>query len=141
MIYVEEKDFNRQLELLSFLATSLDLNICAWLYPESTAKELAGIAVTNNPLSLSPVTTYENGFSPKCTSPTAATKSTLDSFGSSHTELKKNCDSLALYKNNQSSWLATTIGHEGMCLVQDESLLTSLTQAGFSATTSAPDWW
>jgi len=141
MIYIEEKDFNRQLELLSFLSASIDLNICAWLYPESTATELAGIEATNNPFSLLSVTTYENGFSPKCTSLTPATKGTIDSFGVSCEELKENCDSLALYKNNQSAWLAATIGHEGMCLVQDESLLTSLTEAGFSATTTAPDWW
>jgi hypothetical protein len=141
MIYVEEKDFYRQIELLSFVVSSHDLNICAWLYPESIATELAGIEVTDNPLSLSPVTTYENGVSPKCTAFVPASSESISLFGSAYVELKKNCDSLALYKNNESSWLTATIGHEGMCLVQDESLLNNLTQAGYAATTKAPDWW
>lgn len=141
MIYVEEKNFNRQIEFLEFIAGSQDLYICAWLYPESNLTVVGGVAVTDNPRSLIPVTTYEDSFSPKCTEIIPASKKNIDIFSSSYSELKKNCDSLALYKNNQLSWLAVTIGHEGMCLAQDESLLTSLTQAGFSATTSAPDWW
>lgn len=141
MIYVEEKDFDRQIELLLFLADSIELDICAWLYPESAATKLAGFEVTENPSSLTPVTTYENGYSPKCTLPTLASNSTIGAFGASYSELKKNCDSLALYKKSESSWLAATIGHEGMCLIQDESLLNSLTSAGYSATTTAPDWW
>lgn len=141
MIYVEERDFKRQIELLAFIAGSQDLNICAWLYPESSNSELAGFAVTDNPLSLVPVTTYENGFSPKCTVYTPAKVAAINSFGAAYIELKKSCDSLALYKNGQSSWLAATIGHEGMCLVQDESLLNSLIQAGYAASSKAPDWW
>ncbi len=141
MIYVEEKDFDRQIQLLYFLASSGDLTICAWLYPESNATELAGFSVTDNPSSLTPVTTYENGVLPKCTVPTIASKKIIKSFGASYTELNQNCDSLALYKKSESSWVAATIGHEGMCLVQDNTLLNSLTQAGYSASTSAPDWW
>ncbi len=141
MIYVEEKDFDRQIQLISFLASSGNLTICAWLYPESDATELAGFAVIANPSLLTPVTTYENGVLPKCTMPTSASEKIIKSFGSSYTDLKKNCDSLALYKESESSWVAATIGHEGMCLVQDDTLLNSLTQAGYSASTSAPDWW
>ncbi len=138
MIYVEEKDFGRQIKLLSFLADRQSSNVCAWLYPESKVTDLAGYEVTDNPLNLSPVTTYENGYSPKCTVLVTALN---NSFGESYLELKKNCDSLALYKNNETSWLAATIGHEGMCLVQDDTLLNSLIQAGYSASCRAPDWW
>jgi hypothetical protein len=141
MIYVEEKDFNRQIELLEFVARYRDSSICAWLYPESRVAELVGIEVTDNPRGFVPVTTYEDGFLPKCTAPILATSKSIRAFGSAYSELKKNCDSLALYQKNQSSWLAATIGHEGMCLVQDDSLLNSLIQAGYSATTRAPEWW
>jgi hypothetical protein len=141
MIYVEEKDFNRQIKLLVFLASSQDLSICAWLYPESTLTKLSGFDVTQNPSSLVPVTTYENGFRPKCTIPISASASKINAFGSSYNELKINCDSLALYKNNETSWFAATIGHEGMCLIQDDLLLNILIQAGFSASTDVPNWW
>ena len=141
MIYVEEKDFNRQIELLEFIASSQDLNICAWLYPESNVTELVGIEVSDNSQGFIPVTTYENGFSPKCTALVLATPGSIRSFGSAYSELKKNCDSLAIYKKNQFNWFAATIGHEGMCLVQDNSLLKRLTQAGYAASTEAPSWW
>lgn len=141
MIYVEKNSFNRQIELLEFVASIQDLNVSAWLYPESSVMELAGIEVTDNLLSLVPVTTYENGFSPRCTAPISASCENIQLFSKSHEALKKNCDSLALYKNNNSSWLVATIGHEGMCLVQDESLLNDLLQAGYVASTQSPDWW
>lgn len=141
MIYIEEKDFNRQIQLLTFLAGSTELSICAWLYPESSVSELAGFEVTENSESLMPVTTYENGFQPKCTSLVLANQSSLSAFSAAYSELKENCDSLALYKKTESSWLAATIGHEGMCLVQDNNLLNSLLQAGYSASSEAPSWW
>lgn len=141
MIYVEEKDFNRQIELLSFLASSRDLIICAWLYPEAAVEKLAGFEVTENPDSLLPITAYENGFQPKCTAPVTANESSISAFRSAHSELKNCCDSLALYEKSKSSWLAATIGHEGMCLVQDESLFQSLVKAGYPASSEAPAWW
>ncbi len=141
MIYVEEKDFKRQIELLAFIASNHDLGLCAWLYPESKVNELAGNKVSDTNLYLTPVTTYENGVSQKCTALIPATSAAINSFGAAYSELKKNCDSLALYARGQSSWAAATIGHEGMCLVQDVALLKSLIQAGFAASTKAPDWW
>ena len=139
MIYIEEKDFNRQIELLSYISSGKDLNVCAWLYPESDALKLAGSDVIENNFSLIPVTVYENGFIPKCTTPVKASIDSINVFGAAFNELKKHCDSLALYKNNESSWLVATIGHEGMCLVKDDSLLNNLIQAGFSAKTDAPE--
>jgi len=141
MIYVEEKDFNHQIKLLAFLASSQNLSICAWLYPESALTKLLDFDITENANSLVPVTSYENGFNPKCTTLISASISNINVFGSSYNELKLNCDSLALYKNNEPSWFAATIGHEGMSLIQDDLLLNSLIQAGFSASTVAPDWW
>ena len=129
MIYVGKKDFERQIALLTFVAKSQELNVCAWLYPESNVTKLAGIEVTDNPLLLSLITTYENGFSPRCTACIPASGVSIRSFGTAYAEMKKNCDSLALYRISHRAWLAATIRHEGLCLVQDDSLLNSLTLA------------
>jgi hypothetical protein len=141
MIYIEEKDFARQLELISFVAESVDCDICAWLYPESLITEIAGIEITENTSDLVPVTIYENGFSPKRTSLSKASTEVISAFAAAQVNIKKSCDSIALYQNNESSWLVVTIGHEGMCLVQDESKLNSLINAGFNASLEAPSWW
>ncbi len=141
MIYVEEKDFDRQIQLLSFLASNAELFICAWLYPESSSSTLAGFEVTDNPESLIPVTTYEDEFQPKCTLLVPANGTNIEAFSEAYPELKINCDSLALYKKSDLSWLAATIGHEGMCLVQNDEILNSLIQVGYPASIEAPTWW
>lgn len=141
MIYVEEKDFARQMELLSFLAQTTDLNVCAWLYPESSATTIAGNIVIENSLNLVPVTTYENGHLPSLTQFVKANQSSISKYSAAQTELKKNCDSVTLYKENDLSWFAATIGHEGMCLVQDNKQITNLINAGFAASLEAPSWW
>lgn len=140
MIYIQEKNFDRQIKLLSFIAERFDCDICAWLYPESSSTEIAGFDVTENSF-LIPVTTYENGYSPKHTSLRKASTEVISAFATAQTSIKDNCDSLALYLNNEQSWLAATIGHEGMCLIQDESKLNSLISAGFNASLEAPSWW
>ncbi len=58
MLFVEEKDFNQQIRLLSFIANAGDYNICAWLYPKSLATKIAGFIVSNNQSNLIPVTKY-----------------------------------------------------------------------------------
>ena len=141
MIYVEEKSFKRQIKLLAFIANNQNLEICAWLYPESDATEIAGYEVTDNPLFLKPITTYRNGILPRCTVSKPATLETISSFGAAYTELVKQCDSLALYEKGLSSWVAATIGHEGVCLVKNETLLKGIIQAGFAASTKEPLWW
>ncbi len=139
MIYVQEKDFGRQIDLLNFLIEQDSYSICAWLYPESTANSVATHAVTQS--ELEPVTSYGDGTLPKHTNLVPCSSDTLQAFTAAQTEVTKNCDSLALYKTNNSSWSAVTVGHEGMCLVRNESLLQQLIAAGFSASTEAPSWW
>ena len=141
MIYVEETDFNRQIDLLSLLSISNDCEICAWVYPESEAATIAGYPVVENSLGKSSVTTYEDGHAPKSTQLVKSDSQSISVFSSSKVELKRNCDSLSLYKNNESSWYVATIGHEGMCLVRDDSQLTNLIKAGFNASVEAPSWW
>ncbi|OUS10360.1 hypothetical protein A9Q89_11070 [Gammaproteobacteria bacterium 53_120_T64] len=91
MIYVEEKGFGRQIELRSFLANSRDLVVCAWLYPEAAMPKLAGFKVTDNPDSLIPITTSEDGFQPKCTAPVTANESNIEAFRSACSDLKNSC--------------------------------------------------
>ncbi len=141
MIYVEEKEFSRQVELLSLLAKANRCRISAWLYPESAVKEVAGYSVMNNNSELLSVTTYENGHIPVCTTPVPADSKSIKAFSVSKLDVKKNCDSLALYKDGELSWYAATIGHEGMCLVSDERQMSNLIAAGFNASTRAPSWW
>ena len=139
MIYVQEKDFSRQIELIGFLSSLLPLSICAWQYPESKVKTLLNSSLQRS--NLEPVTTYENGFVPFHTQLVNCTKSTLETIQSSLSVLTSNCDSLALYKNGYTNWVAATIGHEGMCLVKDNELYAKIKAAGFAASKEAPSWW
>lgn len=141
MIYIGEKDFGRQIELLSFLAERGDYVICAWLYPEAQAKDLAGFAVIDGFPGLVPPTAYGNDHVAKCTEVVSASEKTLEAFSNAKTSVMRNCDSVALYQRNQLSWAACVIGHEGICLIQDDSLLNELVTAGFNACLKAPRWW
>lgn len=141
MIFVEEKAFKNQIALLSFLAESEDYNICAWIYPEQVVSELIGLSVSDNPLGLIPVSTYDNGHKPRCTKLLPASKTSFRLFSVAKAEIIKNCDSLALYEADQVNWVASTLGHEGMCLVQDDRLLNNIIRAGFNASLEAPNWW
>ena len=141
MIYVEENDFNRQIELLGFLAESQSYSICAWLYPESKASELAGFKVCSGNTAIEQITTYSDGVHPKHTELAPATKANIKAYLEAENELKTNCESLVLYSEQSSNWIAATIGHEGMCLIKESRLLSGLLSAGFNATTEAPSWW
>lgn len=90
---------------------------------------------------MQPVTIYGTGIKPRHTKPVEASALNITAFGEAVSDIAANCDSLALYGEEEESWFAATIGHEGMCLVQDESLLSSLSEAGYSVSTEPPSWW
>ena len=139
MIYVEEKDFDRQIDLLEAMSKDEEYSVCAWLYPEASAKEVAGIAIVKT--DLEPVTTYGDGFKPFHTELVHLNSSYLSQFKSCQQDLIDYCDSLAIYKGKSTTWAAATIGHEGMCLVRDVKKLNKLKGSGFAAATEAPSWW
>ena len=141
MIYVEERKFSRQIDLLRFIASIHSLTICSWLYPESKSTSIAGVPVAEGSSNLQPVTTYGDGVRPRHTKLVEASHRTISAYAEAETEIVSHCDSLALYVAGQDSWFAVTIEHEGMCLVQDESLLPMLSEAGFSVSTEPPSWW
>jgi hypothetical protein len=139
MIYIQEKNFDRQIELLSFLSEKGSYSICAWLYPESSLAIVAGqLTEISN---LEAVTTYDDGKIPSNTVPVECNKSMLSQFLVAKAELIANCDSLVLYKSSSKQWSVAAIGHEGICLVRDDALLTQLLSAGFSGSFEAPSWW
>ena len=141
MIYVEENDFNRQIELIGFLAENRPYSICAWLYPESKVSEVAGFKVCSENSHIEQITTYSDGVTTKHTELVPATKTNIKAYLDAKNELKANCDSLALYPEQSSNWFAAAIGHEGMCLVKESGLLSGLLSAGFNASSEAPSWW
>ncbi|UTF58614.1 hypothetical protein [Gilvimarinus sp. DA14] len=141
MIYIQESGLKRQLELLALLSEVEVCELVIWLYPESKIKHLAGILILNDHENLVAITTYEDGTKPRRTSSLLATSNfmlTLKSFAS---KLKCNSDSIALYPEGDKEWSACAVGHEGMCLVRNESLLSKIQSAGFSASLTAPPWW
>jgi hypothetical protein len=141
MIYIQESGFKRQLELLALLSKIEPCELVTWLYPESRIKHLAGILVVKNHSDLLPVTKYENGNEPKCTKSVPATSDFLLALKPFSSKFKRNSDSIALYPVGAKCWSACTVGHEGMCLVKNETLLSNIQNAGFSASLRAPSWW
>lgn len=141
MIFVAENNQARQFELLALIASGNDCNLVAWLYPESRATELLGLPTMQNVPPLQPVTTYADGTEQQRTDVIRASSRTLPVLVKHAAQLKKHCDSLALYKPGTSEWIACTIGHEGMGLVRDRAAIRTLTANGFSASLQAPAWW
>ena len=145
MIYVEESDFERQIELLKCVALMhAKTNLIAWLYQESEAKTVAGLVVSSAPQGFVPVTTYGcNGVSEQGlnTTPKEFNASLASALVKNKNEILELYDSLALYQPNQNEWYACVIHHENMCLVKDESMLEKLKQQNFTASIEAPSWW
>jgi hypothetical protein len=141
MIYISEKSLSRQIELLTHVAGTQEMLICAWLYPESTATAIAGFPTAFTCSNLEPITTYEDSVSVVHTQLAPASAANISSYKAAESELIAHCDSLALHREGESSWFAATIGHEGMCLVKEQSLLPSLIAAGYAASAEPPSWW
>jgi hypothetical protein len=139
MIYVEERDFDRQIEVLETMSKDEEYSVCAWVYPEAPVKEIAGIAVVKT--EIEPVTTYGDGFKPFHTELAPLNSSYLLKFKSNQQDLIDHCDSLAIYKGKSTNWAAATIGHEGVCLVRDVTQFNKLKGSGFAVATEAPSWW
>jgi hypothetical protein len=140
VLYIQEENYDRQLDLLRFLAGHGGFQVCAWLYPESQQGTLAGFRVVASE-GVQPVTSYNNGTSPSRTELVAATDEAMAAIRRCESEMKANCDSIALYPEGGSEWCAATIGHEGMCIVHDESNLQQLQDAGFKVSNKPPAWW
>ena len=92
MIYVEEKQSSRQIELLTHVSKLHDLNICSWLYPECKLDTVAGFGVPEQQLDLQPVTLYEGGVKPMHTELVRASEENIAAFAQASDEVKANCE-------------------------------------------------
>jgi hypothetical protein len=142
MIYIEENSFERQIDLISALASQAPFDLVAWLYPASTIDTILGVSIykstTVNAVS---VTTYTNNFIASCTPRLRATNAVINNITKEKDLIANNCDSLCIYSPENPEWQACTIGHEGMILVRDLALLSYLKSLVFNASLHAPSWW
>lgn len=141
MIYIQENGFKRQLELLAIIAGIDSCKLIAWIYPESRIKHIVGLLISKHSYDYMPVTAYEPEIKPTCTDKVTADPEFILGLKPYLIKFKRNCDSLALYPSGSKDWVACSVGHEGMCLVKDDSLISAIQGAGFSATLEKPVWW
>lgn len=142
MIYIEENNFERQIDLISALANQAPFDLVAWLHPDSTIDAILGVSVYKSiTVNAAPVTTYANDVIASCTQRLRVTDALINNITQEKNVIVKNCDSLCIYSPENPEWQACTIGHEGMILVRDLALLSYLRSLDFNASLHAPSWW
>ena len=115
MLYIQDKYFKKQMDLLYFLLEHNEFEIIIWLYPESKLKHLFGFDLLKfGKYQGKPVTEY-NDSSPviKRTIRQKMTSSFIARIYESRRIFVQNCDSCVIYKLGEFDWYASTIGHEG----------------------------
>lgn len=142
MIYIEEKIFDRQVDLLDYFRSHGEFDLIIWLFPESKTRNICDLKLAPKDLiEGQQVTKYEGGFKPRKTRRVKLTSDLLIKIRKSSNVIKSNCDSLVLYPPNEKEWIVCTIEHEGMCLVNDDSLFKKLDSEGFNPSLEKPEWW
>jgi len=142
MIYVEEKWFSRQIDFLRFFLGERDLEIIFWMYRESKFTHLSGITIERGSnIPGHPVTTYDDGTISSRTIRQPLTVELITLVENNRRNVSRNVDSIVLYEPSKHEWLACTIGHEGMCLVNDDAYIEKMQKVGFCATRKTPKHW
>ena len=142
MIYIVEQKFDRQLDLLDYFISQGEYDIIFWFFPESKLKTIFNLKPSpENLIEGEPATTYDDGFKPRKTKKIKLTSDLLAKVRKSSKLVKINCDSLVLYLPQKNDWIVSTIDHEGICLVNDDSFLSAIISQGFSASLEKPKWW
>ena len=142
MIYIEEDSFEKQISILNFLSERENLEIIMWLFPESKTRCFCDISLApKDLLEGKPVTTYGDDFQAKKTKRVKATKDLFSKIQNEKKAIAENCDSLVLYRPETKQWLACTIEHEHILMIDDNSLLETLTNEGLKASLEEPSWW
>lgn len=143
MIYVIEESFDKRLDLIVVLTNLYEKSdLIIWLYPESELNQLLGTELHSaNEINAEPVTTYQKGIIQKCSSRFEVEKELINKIREGKAVFERNCDSLCLYHPGSDSWFACIIGHEGMCLIKDISLMNELRRLGFNTSLEPPSWW
>ena len=140
MIYVDEKNYSRQIDILEYALGQGNYDVIFWLYPEVENIDLFDLEVGKFD-EAEPVTTYEKGIIPLRTRRKTLSADVINSIRNSKPLIEKYCDSCVLYKSDDYNWSVCTIGHEGFCLVKDDSWFNSLNKNDFNVSLNAPDWW
>ncbi|WP_129586954.1 hypothetical protein [Pseudomonas frederiksbergensis] len=142
MIYIEESSFERRTHLISELANQESIELVIWLYPESSIDSIIGESIfASTTVNAIPVTTYKSGGITRCTQRLRLTGTLINKITQEKNFIAKNCDSLCVYSLKSPEWQACIIGHEGMILVKDTTLLSNLKSLGFNASLHPPSWW
>lgn len=142
MIYVEEKGFEGQIKILNLFSRSGLYDIVFWLYPEIKNNKFCELQIYDGQdLSEIPITTYQQGVKTKRTKRFPFRSSCIDFISHYRSTIQKECDSCILYKKDKKEWFCCTIGHEGMCIINDDNLINELKQKKIPASLQAPDWW
>ena len=140
MLYLKE-NLENQLNLLSFISSIPEYELVIWFYPDSKINKIASYEVVDNIPTYEPITTYEEGTYAKRTIPIPVNPESLSNTIKTIQESTKIIDSLALYKTSSNEWEVCIIGHEGIALVKDTSLKTTLKENGFNASLESPNGW
>jgi len=142
MIYIEEHSFEKQISILNFLSDTEELEIIMWLFPESKHRSFCDISLApRDLLEGKPATTYSDDFQAKKTKRIKATKNLFDKIQNEKKTITENCDSLVLYRPKTKQWLACTIEHENILMIDDDSLLEVVSNQGYNASLEKPSWW
>lgn len=119
-----------------------ELEIIVWLYPESKLKNLFGFdLLKNDEYQGNPVTEYDASVVVKRTVRQKLTTEFITQINKSKRIFVQNCDSCVLYRLSEFDWYASTIGHEGIFLINDDSKKNECVLNGFNATLKKPDFW
>jgi hypothetical protein len=142
VLYVAEREFNRQVLFVSNLLGRTQLEMVIWLYPESSVDRVAGLdASSPSAVNAIPVTTYPNHVVGRCTRRIQITDDLIENICRDERYLAAECDSFCIYFPGRAEWVASVILHEGVILIRDSSLLFNLRSLDFNASPQAPSWW
>lgn len=142
MLYVEEKSFNKQLELINDIYSDSGAVLVIWIYPERDLTELIGLKlISPDYRKITPVTTYELGVRVLCTEQLTINNELIELIKNNENEISSNSDSLCVYSLEGGDWEMCTIGHEGMGLVKDDLLYERIRGLKLNVSHDAPSWW
>ena len=143
MLYIQEKYFNRQIDMLKFLINLNEFEVIIWLYPESQLKHLFCFDLLHcDRYQGKPVTEYnDSDVIIRRTVRQKLTSTFITRIFESRRIFIQNCDSCVLYKPGEYDWYASTIGHEGVFLVKEDNKQNEFVSNGFNASLKKPDFW
>lgn len=140
MLYILEEKVDALLDVFLHFSNDPNSKLVIWLYPESDCNDLIGYDVINgSPSEYLPVTTYQDS-DYKFTRPIDVSPDIVEKIKENISDLTRVVDSFCIYLN-EPEWKFCSIGHEGMGLVNDNSLFDEIKSKGFNVSTTPPEWW